>query len=132
MSDKNRVLFNNTETSINPRFSNTRRFFSPDFDQYIDGNDDFRKELIPLIIGNITELQESFRRDSPEALFAVCHKVTFTVTLLSDAELSETIKELKELIRNSGKVGAIFHEKLLLFNAICSAIVENLKAEFSN
>jgi hypothetical protein len=68
-----------------------------DFDAYTDGDDDFKKELIVLIIDNLRELQQILSPNSHDiqVFHKVCHKVKATLVMLDDSEMMVTIEQLK-------------------------------------
>ena len=90
-----------------------------DFDAYTDGDDDFKKELIVLIIDNLRELQQILSPNSYDiqVFHKVCHKVKATLVMLDDSEMMETIEQLKIMTN---------HSQLNLLDKICEDIIESL------
>jgi hypothetical protein len=93
-----------------------------DFDAYTDGDQDFKKELIVLMIDNLRELQQILRPESHDIqiFHKVCHKVKATLVMLDDAEVLEIIEQLKIMTN---------HSQLDQLNQICGDIIESLGRE---
>jgi hypothetical protein len=96
-----------------------------DFDAYTDGDADFKKELITLIIDNLRELQEAAVRASEKndgPLFdKCCHRIKATLTMLDDQALFEKVDQLKANITNAASVSTL-HD-------LCEGIIESLNRE---
>ncbi len=70
--------------------NSSRQSFSIDFDLYTDGDDEFKQELISLIISNIEELLWSLEQGL--AVFKkVCHKIKSTTAIIGDSDFDELI-----------------------------------------
>lgn len=109
----------------------TSRFFgnSParpltiDWDSYTDGDAEFKKELVDLMIDNLQEMQQTLtiilnNNDAP--LFQkVCHKIKTTIHMLDDKELSETVEQLKIIITDPTRIASL--------DRMCAEIIESLR-----
>ena len=106
-----------------------RKPLAIDFDLHTDGDQEFKRELIVLMIDNIRELQESFTKskdaNQPGLFRETSHKVKPTISILNDHELMETIEALK----NKGEGDN--EETIRLFYALCDNLIKNLQAEMS-
>jgi hypothetical protein len=93
-----------------------------DFDTYTDGDQDFKKELIVLIIDNLRELQQMLRPESHDIqLFhRVCHKIKATLVMLDDSEMLEIVEQLKIMTNYS---------QLDQLDRICADVIESLGKE---
>ena len=71
-----------------------------DFDRYTDGDADFKRELITLIVADLQELHRcivnAFKLNDPAILHKGCHKAGTTLEMVNDPELKILIAELKE------------------------------------
>jgi hypothetical protein len=99
------------------------------FDQYTDGDTDFKKELIVLMIDNLNELQNSLKeatqKNSLEIFEKTCHKVKPTLSMLEDKDLTETIHLVRAQFSNpSGK-----DERFTAFTITCHQIIKSLERE---
>jgi CheY-like chemotaxis protein len=70
-----------------------------DFNSYTDGDDEFKRELIMLMIDNIQDLQNSvkqshFRHDA-QLFDKILHKVKPTLSMLDDNEVTEILAQLQ-------------------------------------
>lgn len=76
------------------------RPLSIDFDTYTDGDIDFKREIVLLMIHNMVELQQALsliNEQGNTALFVkACHKVASTLTMLDDTELMHVINKIKD------------------------------------
>ncbi len=70
-----------------------------DFDQYTDGDIEFKNELVSLMIIDLRDLQKSLvlatQSNNPEIYLKACHKARTTVVILNDPELILVLEELK-------------------------------------
>jgi hypothetical protein len=93
-----------------------------DFDEYTDGDAEFKKELIVSMISNLRELQQvlpEVLQNKDVLLFnKVCHKIKVTLEMLKDEELLETIEHLKTKIDDDLKARAL--------DKICGDIIKSL------
>ena len=126
----NYKMINIEKDPIN-KYVKTLRPLSIDFNLYTEGDQDFKKELIYLMIDNIHELQRSILCDAPEAFLSVCHKVKVTIAMLSDNELTDVVNELKALAMVNGKECVVFREKSYCLDRIGTDIVESLQTELN-
>jgi hypothetical protein len=95
-----------------------------DFQIHTDGDPDFKKELIGLMIDNLLELSQSFQFSMTAGDFTsfrmAGHKMNSTLGILADDEFLTIVDEIK-------KNGAD-EKKALLFNSLCAQIIDSLKA----
>lgn len=68
-----------------------------DFDKYTDGDSDFKKELVVLMIDNIHELIGSLKsvEDDLQPFLKTIHKIKPTIEMLDDPEFNEKIAGVK-------------------------------------
>lgn len=68
-----------------------------DFDQHTDGDQDFKKELIVLMIDNIKELEQSLKAAEKdlEIFSKVIHKIKPTLAMLEDPDVNKAIENIK-------------------------------------
>ena len=100
-----------------------------DFDQYTDGDVEFKKELIYLMIENLTELKDSLseaiKRNKLELFDKTCHKIKPTLGMLGDNDLMESIQSIRNLFHNRKD-----HDVLLnTFTTACTEIAKSLEKE---
>lgn len=76
------------------------RPLSVDFDTYTDGDIEFKREIVLLMINNIEELQQALtvvNEQSNTSYFdKACHKVASTLTMLDDPEFMSVISKVKD------------------------------------
>lgn len=69
-----------------------------DFELYTDGDLEFKKELIILMINDLNELRaasiQALDEKSPELFSRACHKVKVTLVMLSDPDLQAAIEQI--------------------------------------
>src|SRR5688500_20384818 len=69
------------------------------FDQYTDGDGEFKKELIFLMIDNLKEIQNSLveaaKNNKLEIFEKTCHKIKPTLSMLEDKNLLQSIQSIK-------------------------------------
>jgi hypothetical protein len=101
------------------------RPLSIDFDQYTDGDAEFKNELIVLMIDNIKELKESLavatKAENSDGFRKTCHKVKPTLCMIDDAEYNDIIEVLKCQVSNQNCI--------TIFNNLSDNILRNLEAE---
>jgi len=107
-----------------------KKKLSIDFNIYTDGDQNFKNELVSLMIDNINELRQALLSGVREFFYATCHKVKATLTMLDDKELSAVVEELKSLDISNGSANGV-NEKYLIFNGLCNEVIENLSAEIN-
>lgn len=109
--------------------SNGNRPLFIDFDSHTDGDADFKKELISLMIENIRELQQALHQadlqNDHSAFSKACHKVNATIGMLDDKELTEMIEQVKAPVTNREEK----KQQIALLNAVCDEIVKSLEKE---
>jgi CheY-like chemotaxis protein len=95
-----------------------------DIDEYADGDMEFKKELITLMIDNINELKtalhNSIKRRSPELFRKSCHKVNPTIGILNDTEFANLIERIK---------GKADKATVSVFDKMCENIIDTLRQE---
>jgi hypothetical protein len=95
-----------------------------DFNQYTDGDDEFKKELIVLMIDNIRELQTSAKiagQHNDVLIFSkTCHKIKPTLSMLADPELTSIIEAIEQ---------GLSQDKVNLLQVMCSEIIKSLEHE---
>jgi hypothetical protein len=92
-----------------------------DFDSYTDGDSDFKKELIELMIDNLKELCQVLKQSDTDSFHKVCHKVKATVVMLDDTELMQLMDDLKVSYSDS--------DRKELLDKICVAVIDSLKKD---
>ena len=100
------------------------------FDLYTDGDLDFKREFINLLISNIHELQRSLldpKQNASKIFLDVHHKVKPTISILNDQELTETLEEIRMNFISSPESGPPM-VKLNQLNGLCNLVVESLTA----
>ncbi|MBI1769741.1 MAG: response regulator [Bacteroidetes bacterium] len=124
------LVLEELQSKIDKYISARHRPLFINFNLYTDGDPDFKKELITLLIDNVRELQQTLRSQAhnvSKIFHEVLHKVTSTVGMLCDKEFSETLEEIK-MMCDSGQTGEVFHIKVNRFNNLCDQVVESLHA----
>lgn len=99
------------------------------FDQYTDGDTDFKKELIYLMIDNLKEVQvslsEAIQKNKLEIFERTCHKIKPTLSMLEDKDLMESIHEIKSQFSNSTAKNSLLNT----FTTACIQIIKSLEKE---
>ena len=100
-----------------------------DFEQYTDGDVEFKKELICLMIDNLRELQDSLKeatqKNTTEIFEKTCHKIKPTLSMLEDQDFMDAIQRIKSEFSNSaGKA-----QRVDTFNSACRQIIKSLEKE---
>lgn len=97
------------------------------FDQYTDGDAEFKKELIYLMIDNLKEVQHSLveaaKNNKLEIFEKTCHKIKPTLSILEDNEQHETIQSNKSEFSTSVEKG----EWVSNFTMACNQIIKSLE-----
>lgn len=111
-----------------------RRRLYMDFDLYTEGDKEFKKELISMIVINIRDCQkalsDSFTQSRPEFFLMAAHKIKPSISMLNDPELTESLKEIgRDIIANQGFERSYEYQKV--FNNICDDIVISLEYELT-
>lgn len=100
-----------------------------DFDQYTDGDVDFKKELIVLMIDNLKEIQaalkEATQKNALDIFEKTCHKIKPTLSMLEDQDFNDTIHVIKVEFSNTSKK----EEQVKTFNSTCYQIIKSLEKE---
>ena len=99
------------------------------FDQYTDGDADFKKELIYLMIDNLKEIQnalvEATKTNKLEIFEMTCHKMKPTLSMLEDKDLLQTIQCIKSEFSNSSEQ----KQWVSSFTTACTQIIKSLQKE---
>lgn len=100
-----------------------------DFDMYTDGDQEFKGELISLVINNMCELEEVVNRmhmeTDPEYFDKTLHKVKTTLVMVNDSEHAEIL----DLIKAMSPKDSAFQELKNQFNIINRQIINALQEE---
>ncbi|HMI64525.1 MAG TPA: response regulator [Cyclobacteriaceae bacterium] len=102
-----------------------------DFDQHTDGDVEFKKELVSLMMEDIAELQKSLevatRSNNPDVFLKGRHKSKTTVEMVNDKELNLLLEELEARIVQEKYIrSAVLEEQILLFNKLSTDVLESL------
>jgi CheY-like chemotaxis protein len=125
------IMVNEIQEKISQYTSHVgRRDVFIDFELYTDGDLDFKKELISLIIDNLRELQKAILVGDKECFLSVSHKVKTSIVMLNDDEFCESMDSFKHLI-SGHDMGDQLNEKRFLLNGLCNEIVESLVYELN-
>ncbi|MEO7991297.1 MAG: hypothetical protein ABI663_17230 [Chryseolinea sp.] len=93
-----------------------------DFDLYTDGDQEFKVELIELMINNLKELQWALGMNL-EVFKKVCHKIKSTIAILSCKTLNEVIEDLSSADTTDR------WRKTNVVKELCDDIIKSLEAE---
>jgi DNA-binding response OmpR family regulator len=102
-----------------------------DFDQHTDGDPEFKRELVSLLIADIAELQKclvtAIRSNNPDIFLKGCHKSRTTMEMMNDREFSLILQELEErIVQEKYLRSAVLEEQILLFNKLSTDVLESL------
>ena len=102
-----------------------------DFDQHTDGDVEFKKELVALMIEDIGELQKSLvtatQSNNPDVFLKGCHKSKTTVDMVNDKELNLLLEDLEaRIVQEKYSRSAVLEEQILLFNKLSTDVLESL------
>ncbi|MEX1241105.1 MAG: hypothetical protein WEB30_15380 [Cyclobacteriaceae bacterium] len=105
-----------------------------DFDVYTEGDQEYKMELVLLLIDNLIEfrqtLTDSIQQNNSRLFLDACHKATVTLSMLEDKELNELIEELKRNILEIHKVSR-WMMRLDRFQDVCDLIIISLRKEIN-
>lgn len=105
------------------------------FDLYTDGDREFKRKLVNLMIENMRELQEACSRaqeqQDDQVFRKASHKANPTLAIIDDAEFDRAIEELKQLLGDKGN-DALLDDKISGFDGQCKSIIEFLEKELVN
>ena len=104
----------------------TRRPLSIDFDIHTDGDQDFKNELVTLMIDNVVELKTCFasiERHGHESFLKAIHKMKATIEIINDKDLSELIARFRNEDEARKKGNAA------VFDSVCTEIIHSLQQE---
>jgi len=100
-----------------------------DFNQYTDGDADFKKELVVLMIDNLREilasLKEATQKNTPEIFEKTCHKIKPTLSMLEDQDFMEIIHRVKAEFSDTPQKD----QHVSAFNTTCIQIIKSLEKE---
>jgi hypothetical protein len=100
-----------------------------DFDQYTDGDADFKKELVVLMIDNLKEilaaLKEATQKNMPDIFEKTCHKIKPTLSMLEDQDFMEIIHRIKAEFSDTSQKD----QHVSAFNTTCIQIIKSLEKE---
>jgi hypothetical protein len=109
--------------------SATNRPLYIDFDQYTDGDAEFKKELIVLMIDNLKEIQsalkEAIQKNAFDIFDKTCHKIKPTLSMLEDRDFNDTIQCIKVEFSN----GSQKEQQVTTFHSTCHQIIKSLEKE---
>ena len=102
-----------------------------DFDQHTDGDAEFKKELVALMMEDLAELQKSLevatRSNNPDVFLKGRHKSKTTVDMVNDKELNLLLEELEaRIVQEKYLRSAVLEEQILLFNKLSTDVLESL------
>lgn len=101
-----------------------------DFNTYTEGDEDYKKKLISMLIVNILELQRAQLladcQNSHVIFLNACHKMIFTLKILNDNDLNEVILQLKDTLLTPVETKK---HAITLFNTVCDEIIRSLEKE---
>jgi signal transduction histidine kinase/CheY-like chemotaxis protein/ligand-binding sensor domain-containing protein len=102
-------------------------------EQITEGNSDYKKELVTLLIGNVTELKTAFisclQTKQPDLFNKAIHKVTTTLNILNIDELTKIVNEIKELLNNTESGGEVPPIKIDSFQKLLEKVIRGLTIE---
>jgi len=109
--------------------SNGHRPLFIDFDSHTDGDTDFKKELISLMVENIRELQQALYRADQQNDYSIfsktCHKVNATIGMLDDKDLTEMIEQMSDPVASRDEK----KQRVASLSTLCDEIVKSLEKE---
>jgi hypothetical protein len=108
---------------------NNCRPLSIDFDLYTDGDLEFKKELVVLMIDNLRELQQSLKaadqQNNLDIFRKTCHKIKPTISMLDDQDLNVNIDEMYADFSNV----VTRQERNATLHSLCAGIIQSLEKE---
>ena len=115
----------------NMKNGNSLRPLNIDFDLHTDGDAEFKRELVSLMIADIGELQKSLsqatRLNNPDIFLKGSHKSKTTVDMVNDQELTLLVEELEaQIVQDKYIRSAVFEDKILLFNKLSTELLSSL------
>jgi hypothetical protein len=109
------MIANTILTPVSPRP------LSIDFDAYTDGDNEFKKELIELMIDNLEELRQTMKQPDVDLYHKTCHKIKATVVMLADEEFQRMMNDLQVRFSDMKGIEAL--------DWMCQSVIESLKKE---
>lgn len=102
-----------------------------DFDQYTDGDVEYRRELAALLIKNLAQVRDDLHtaiasHDS-DVFFKSCHKAKVAIHMLNDTELNGVLAEITNEFRTDITAPRSFNGLVLGFDCLCDAIISTLE-----
>jgi hypothetical protein len=112
------------------RFNNS--YFKPlniDFNLYTDGDEEFKQELVVLMIENLQELQGSLQatiKENKVDILSVCtHKIKVTLAMIDDKDVNQLIEEIKTEFSDVPKR----NDNIRALDYLCSCIIRTLSKD---
>jgi hypothetical protein len=106
-----------------------------DFDLYTDNDEDFKHQLLILIISNLNELQQamffSLQNNEVESFSKASHKVHATLVILEDPELDYAIAEMKATLALSPENNDSVLQKVSVLEELCNGIIISIEKELA-
>lgn len=107
--------------------STGRRPLAIDFDLHTDGDLDFKKDLVVLMIENLNELLAVQKKNDRDLFSKVCHKIKATLEIVNDKDLNDVVAKLSDPLLAS----AVSSDDVLMFNVLCQEIIKSLEKEIA-
>lgn len=108
--------------NIKVNVSKSKRELFVDFELYADNDPDFKRELVTLMIDNLTELHGAYKvsatQSDPVLFSKAVHKMKTTLVMLEDPELNTVIEDLKRPDAEPGNISR--------FGNIIAELIESL------
>jgi CheY-like chemotaxis protein len=123
----NRYVMNTTS-----EHSAENHSLSIDFELYTDGDEQFKSELVLMLIDNIRELRQALKNAIPQGaqlFFETFHKVTTTVSMLNDIEFTDALNHLRDHLKSKHAIDHFFQGKMAFVESRCETIVKALQKE---
>lgn len=110
---------------------NDVKVLSIDFDLHTDGDEEFKRELITLMIDNVKELravlEKALKQNDIQPFYACSHRIARTLGILNDQKFLETIEAIKHQTNLSKREYSVGQ-----FNKKCEELIYELKKKQSN
>jgi hypothetical protein len=103
------------------------RRLSIDFDIYTDGNDEFKQELVVLMIDNLRELDQALESGTHQQDFLkkTIHKMAATISMINDPELMAILLLMKQTDIDNN----VLTVELNQFRVHCDMVIRGLEYE---
>src|SRR5258706_7948001 len=103
-----------------------------DFHQYTDGDADFKRELVSLMVNDIAEMQKSVMQaldmNNPDLFLRALHKSKTTINMVNDSEMVLLLEDLKSCAVEGNKGDACSEDKILRFDKLCDDVCKSLSS----